>query len=172
MNRMEPFRVGIRVLVALGVLAVFVRMAGKRTVGQATAFDFVLALMLGDLFDDLMFAEVPMSQGVVAVGTLVLAHVAVTALGQSGLLAALGMPESPTVLIRNGRSEMSALRSEVVSESDLASLLRRRGVTDRRDVGVARLEDQGELSIVRRPEAERVRRRDRDLVRRIISWRV
>jgi uncharacterized membrane protein YcaP (DUF421 family) len=57
------------------MLLVIVRVSGKRTVKQGSPFDFTVALVLGDIFDDAVWAEVAMSQFVVACGVLIGVHV-------------------------------------------------------------------------------------------------
>jgi uncharacterized membrane protein YcaP (DUF421 family) len=75
---MDPVRIAIRAILTYVYLLVLLRLAGKRTLRQANAFDFVLALIVGDLTDDVLWAEVPMAQFIVAAATLVLAKLAVT----------------------------------------------------------------------------------------------
>lgn len=57
------------------VMLAFVRTSGRRTIAQGDVRSFVLALIIGDLFDDMFWAEVPAAQFVVAVATLVLLHI-------------------------------------------------------------------------------------------------
>lgn len=70
---MDPLRIAVRIVFGWIVLQALVRISGKRTVSQGTPFDFTLALILGDMMDDLMWA-VPASQFIVAVSTLVAAQ--------------------------------------------------------------------------------------------------
>jgi uncharacterized membrane protein YcaP (DUF421 family) len=58
--------------VAYLFLLVLLRLAGKRSIRSGSPFDFVLALTIGDLIDDAVWAEVPVAQFVVAATTLVL----------------------------------------------------------------------------------------------------
>lgn len=58
-------------------LLILLRISGKRTVGEGTPFDFVVALVLGDFPDDIIWGEVPVAQGVVAIGTVMLLHLCV-----------------------------------------------------------------------------------------------
>lgn len=69
---MDPIRIVVRVAVAYVVLNVLVRLTGKRTIQQGSPFDFTLALIIGDMVDDLLWLEVGVSQFLVACGTLVL----------------------------------------------------------------------------------------------------
>jgi len=72
---MDPLRIALRVAIAYLVLLVLVRISGKRTVKQGTPFDFTVALILGDMFDDVIWAEVAMSQFIVACGVLLSVYV-------------------------------------------------------------------------------------------------
>ena len=56
------------------VLLTFVRISGKRTIRQGTAFDFTVALIVGDMVDDVIWAEVGVAQFVVACSTLFAVH--------------------------------------------------------------------------------------------------
>ena len=74
---MDPLRIAVRAVFAFLVLLVLVRLSGKRTAMQASPFDFTVSIVLGDIFDDAVWAEVAMSQFVVAAGMLLSAHVLV-----------------------------------------------------------------------------------------------
>jgi len=73
---MDPLRIVVRVAFAYAVLLVLMRLAGKRAVKQASPFDFTVALVLGDLVDDLVWAEVNASAFVAATGMLLFVHTA------------------------------------------------------------------------------------------------
>lgn len=75
---MDPLRLIVRVVFAYVFAQALIRASGKRTVKQGDPQSFVLAVILGDLFDDLFWAEVPAAQFVIASGTLVLMHVMAT----------------------------------------------------------------------------------------------
>jgi uncharacterized membrane protein YcaP (DUF421 family) len=76
---MDPVRIAIRaVFVYVFALAV-VRATGKRSVRQADVASFVFAVIVGDMFDDALWAEAPMSEFVVGAGTLAFVHAVVKA---------------------------------------------------------------------------------------------
>ena len=72
---MDPLRLVIRILFAYLVSLVLVRISGHREVQQVDVHSFIVALIVGDLFDDLFWQEVPAAQFVVAVGSLFIMHV-------------------------------------------------------------------------------------------------
>ena len=71
---MDPIRILVRVVFAYVMLLALVRVSGKRTVRQGSPFDFAVALILGDMVDDAIWAEVALSQFAVASGTLMMIH--------------------------------------------------------------------------------------------------
>ena len=64
-------RVALRALAAYVFLHALLRFAGRQSIRHGTPFDFVLALILGDLIDNAIWAEVPFAQFAVASVTLV-----------------------------------------------------------------------------------------------------
>jgi uncharacterized membrane protein YcaP (DUF421 family) len=73
---MDPLRIAIRTVLVYLFLFALLRLSGKRGVKQVTPFDFVFILILGDMIDDALWAEVPLAQFVVATGTLLLMKLA------------------------------------------------------------------------------------------------
>jgi uncharacterized membrane protein YcaP (DUF421 family) len=74
---MDPLRIAARVLFAYVVLLALVRVSGKRVVKHGSPFDFTIALIVGDMVDDLVWAEVAAAQFVVAAGALFVIHTAI-----------------------------------------------------------------------------------------------
>jgi uncharacterized membrane protein YcaP (DUF421 family) len=72
---MDPLRIAIRVVLVYAVMRVLMRISGKRSVKQASPYDFTIALILGDMMDDAIWAEVGVAMFVVATGVLMLTHV-------------------------------------------------------------------------------------------------
>jgi len=73
----DPLRIVARVVFSYVVLMIMVRVSGKRLIRHASPYDFTLTLILGDIVDDLLWAEVDASVFVVAAGMLVMIHVGV-----------------------------------------------------------------------------------------------
>ena len=71
---MDPLRIITRVAVAYVVLLALMRLTGKRTVAHSSPFDFTVALIFGDLVDNAIWAEVAISQFLVAVTSLTMVH--------------------------------------------------------------------------------------------------
>jgi uncharacterized membrane protein YcaP (DUF421 family) len=75
---MDPGRIIVRVVFAFLWALILVRLSGKRTIQQADVSSFVVAVVIGDLFDDLFWAEVSLAQFAIGLGALMIAHLLVT----------------------------------------------------------------------------------------------
>jgi uncharacterized membrane protein YcaP (DUF421 family) len=163
----ELHKIAIRALFAYVVLLALTRFAGKRVISEASARDFVVALIIGDLIDDLMWGEVGAAEYAAATGGIVLAGLLVAlATYASPTLAGL-VQGRPTLVLRDGEPVRAGMRTERVNENELAALLRLQGIENERLAEVERawIEDSGELSVVQHEHARPAERRDRDRVR-------
>jgi uncharacterized membrane protein YcaP (DUF421 family) len=73
---MDPLRIVIRVAFTYVMLLVLMRLSGKHSVRQSSPFDFTLSLIIGDMADDMIWAEVDASVFIVGTGALVMIHAA------------------------------------------------------------------------------------------------
>lgn len=147
---MELWRIAVRALVAYVYLLVTTRASGKSVVSQSTPFDFVVALILGDVIDDALWAEVPVAKFAGAVSSIVLCDV----------LVKLGAFHSPwffrlvngksRAVLRDGHEDGHELRAEKMNEEELAQELRLAGIDREQwsDVHLALVERDHSLSIV------------------------
>jgi uncharacterized membrane protein YcaP (DUF421 family) len=71
----DLLRIAARVLFAYATILVLLRVAGKRSVKQGDMTSFVVALIVGDMFDDVFWGEAEAAQFVIGAGTLIFAHV-------------------------------------------------------------------------------------------------
>lgn len=159
---MDLWRIALRALVGYVYVLLLVRLSGKRVVSQATPIHFVVAVVVGDLFDDLMWAEVTAAKFFAAAGSLFIADATVELLSHKSRVLYRIFSGNAVVVMEQGRVDTRAMRGEQISELDLNHLLRLRGIPrDRRDeVRLAALEDDHELSVLRERWAERATRRD------------
>lgn len=150
---MDLLAIAVRASLTYGVLLVLLRLAGKRTLVEATPFDLVVTLVLGDLFDDVVLGEVEVARGLAAFGTLMAVHLAVVyACYRSAALDRL-VGGVPAALLRRGEPDRAALARERVNDADLESLLRQWGTDDRREVEALLIEPSGRPTVRLRPPA-------------------
>lgn len=160
---MDPRDLALTAARAVAVYAVMlavIRLSGKRTIGSFSAFDFLVALMLGEVVDEIIYGSVSMPQGFIAVGVIALLHY-----GNSWLTYwdhGFGhiLEGSPTVVLEKGQLHYPGMRAERMNEKDVLSELRLQGVDDLREVKVAVIEYNGQLSVIRQDWAEPVQKAD------------
>ena len=161
---MDLFAVLVRVTFSYLVLLALLRASHKRAVAEATPFDFVFALILGDMIDDVLWGEVGAARFTVGVGTLALCQAAV-GIATYGNRALHDLVDSrPAVLLAGGEPAPRGLRAELVSEEDLDGLLRLQGIprVGWPELQEVRLETSGGLSLNERPPFRPLRKQDLD----------
>lgn len=165
---MDVFRVAIRCLVTFIFLLIMLRMAGKKVISQSTAFDFVLSLIVGDLVDDILFWEVPASQFVIAVASLVLADLSVKLIGYRSAAFDFLINGRPTILFQDSKPIQAGLHTEWIHPADLRALLRINGFDEQteKDIKIAVMEDSGELSVLKIDGAKPLQNNEKEILQR------
>lgn len=149
-----------RAVAVYAVMLAIIRFSGKRTIGMFSAFDFLVAIMLGEVVDEIIYGSVSMAQGFVALGVIALLHYGNSWLTYWDHGFGRLLEGSPTVVLEKGQLHYPGMRAERMNEKDVLSELRLRGVDDLREVKVAVIEYNGELSVIRQDWAEPVQKAD------------
>lgn len=153
------FRVSVMYVYALAL----VRIAGKQSLGQLTPLDFIVTLIIGDFFDDVFWAEVPLIQGLVGFGTIILVHLLVTFVTSrnKSIYWLLASPARP--LVEEGRLVHKSLQLERIHADDVQFELRLKGEEHMREVKEARLEPSGQVSVIKQRSNKPVPRKEKRL---------
>ena len=141
-------------------LLLVVRLLGKREIGSTSAFDLVVALILGEVVDEIIYGDVTILQGVVAIVVVAIWHLVNSwASFKSEIIDKItGAP--PTVVVKNGQIQRKNLAKERLNEEELFSELRMMGVDDVKEVKQATLEPNGKVSVIQEEWAKPVQRQD------------
>ena len=160
---MDPHELSMTALRALAVyfvMLVVIRGLGKRTVGNFAAFDLLVALMLGEVVDEMIYGDVSMAQGLIAIGVVSGLHYVNAWLSywDHGLSAIL--EGTPTAIVRNGEMVVKGMRDERINAREVLHELRLQGVDDIREVKLAMVEADGIVSVIKEDWAEPVQKAD------------
>jgi uncharacterized membrane protein YcaP (DUF421 family) len=140
-------------LVYVAVL-VMVRLGHKRLLGRSTAFDIVLGIILGSVVSRAITGNAPFFPALAAGMTLILLHSAFSALAIRSAVFARWITGRPRILIRAGALDARQLRRARISEEDLREAVRlSAGLEELEKVQSARLERNGEISVVKKEPA-------------------
>ena len=137
----------VRCLVAYWWLLVLLRLDGKRGIGQAGAFNFVMALILGNMVDDVLWSEVSVPVFFTATAALVSTHVAVATVACRSARVHHLVNGRPVAVISSG-AFTDGLRRERIRRAEMLGVLRTRGIEDPRDVRTAAVEETGRISVL------------------------
>ena len=137
------------VLVYLFLLVAF-RLAGKRQLGQMTAFDLVVLLIISNVLQNAMIGnDNSLGGGLFGATAIFLLNAAVAWLTFRFKRVERIVEHTPTVLVRGGRILRESLRRERLSLREFRAALRRHGVVSLRDVRYVILEEDGHISVVK-----------------------
>jgi uncharacterized membrane protein YcaP (DUF421 family) len=130
------------------LMLLVIRALGRRTVGNVSAFDLLVALMLGEIVDEMIYGDVRFIQGTVAmavIGGLAYAD-SLLCYWDRGMEAIL--EGKPTLVVKQGQFHRPGMRRERMNEKDVLGALRTQGVRDMREVEYAVVEHDGSVSAV------------------------
>ncbi len=157
---MELLYTALRATFVYGFLLLVVRLLGKREIGNTSAFDLIVALILGEVVDEIIYGDVTILQGVVAIVVVALWHVANSWASFKSKTIDRLTAAPPTVMVKNGQIQRKNLARERLNEDELFSELRMMGVEDVKEVKQATLEPNGTISVLLEEWAKPIQRQD------------
>lgn len=143
----------LRGVVVYVVILLLVRLSGKRTVGQFTPFDLIVVVLLGNSVQNSLIGEdYSLLGGLVLAATLIGLNWLVGSLTARNHAFDRLVEGVPVLLARDGEVFRGALRHSNVSETDFAESLRQAGCDSEAQIGMAVLETNGRISVLKREE--------------------
>lgn len=143
----------VRAVVVFAVAVVIVRLGEKRFISKNTAFDVILGVMLGSVISRAITGQSPFIPTLCAAFVLVGLHWLLAQIAfRSGRFGTL-IKGTTRVLIRDGEVDWHAMSRSNLSRDDLLGALRlQASLPDWEKVKEARLERNGEISVIRRDD--------------------
>jgi uncharacterized membrane protein YcaP (DUF421 family) len=160
MDPAELLLTALRAVAVYLLMLVVVRLLGKREIGSFTAFDFLVALMLGEVVDEIIYGDVTFAQGAVAILVIGAAQYVTGWVTFRSARADKVLDGTPTVVIRNGALQHAQMRAERMNEQEVMALLRLQGIEDLREVKLAVVEVGGQMSVLKHAWAEPLQKAD------------
>lgn len=145
----------LRGLVVFAFVLVFLRLSGKRQVGQMTPIDLVLLLLISNAVQNAMNGgDNSITAGAILAATLILADVATSTLARRSRKVENFVEGTPIILIHNGHVLDHALDRCGMTRNDLMAGLRTSGIATVSDVHAAVLENNGRITVLERREPQ------------------
>lgn len=150
-------QMALRTILIYAATLAIVRLGSKRFLSQATAFDAIVAIMLGSIMSRAINGSAPFLPTVAAGVILVGLHWLIAAIAFSSDWFGTLVKGTPVLLIKDGRLNEQGMRGSSVSHRDLEEALRIEShVTERESVKLAYLERNGGISVIPSKPAPRV----------------
>ena len=132
------------------LLIIVVRSAKKRFLSNATAFDFILTVMIGAIAARAMTGGAPFFPSMLGVVVMVCIHWIFSWWARGSAAFSVLIKGHDTLLIKDGEVLEKPLANAHMSRDDLDEDLREKGVSTPREVKEARLERSGKLSVIKK----------------------
>lgn len=142
------------------LMLIVLRALGKRAVGNFSAFDLLVALMLGEVVDEIIYGDVSFAQGAVAIGVIALAEFGNEWLSYFDHGFDKILSGEPTVLVKEGQIQPKGMRKERMNQHELMAQLRLYGIEEISEVKLAILENDGQISIIEQEWAKPIQKKD------------
>lgn len=140
-------------LVAYGLLILFLRLGGKRSLAKLNAFDFVVTIAIGSILANVLTGtSLALSQALLAVGLLIMLQTVVSWLSVRSDAFQDLIRACPRILLKDGVIDEQALKEERVTRGDLMQVLRDGGFGRLDEVAAVVLEANGTLNTIGKRE--------------------
>jgi len=161
---LEYLQIFVETIVGFSILFILTKVLGKTQITQITAFDFIAALVLGELVGNALYdKEVGISQVIFAVflwGSLIYIIEWVT---QKYKGSRAFLEGRPSVIIYKGKLQYQKMKKGRLDINQLQHLLRSKEVFSIQEVDYAVLETDGTVSVLRKTTEQTPSRGDLNL---------
>lgn len=141
----------LRTLILYFSLILFLRLMGKRQVGELDISELVSALLLSEIVAmPIENAEIPLSSALIPMLTIISLEIILSfSVTKSNLIKRI-LTGSPSILIKKGELDIEELSNSRMSVEELMSELRLKGIGDINEVYYAMLEQNGQISVIQK----------------------
>jgi len=130
-------------------LLIFLRLTGKRQVGQLAPFDLVLLLVLSNAVQNSMNAgDNSLVGGLISASTLILLNFLLAILTFRNRKIEAIVEGQPQILIHNGQLFEAVMAKALLTHHELQAALRAAGCTEVEEVKLAVLENNGAITVI------------------------
>lgn len=144
------WQMSIRGAIVLAFGLLLVRFPGQRIFGKSSAFDIVLAVLVGSNLSRALTGNSPFLATLAATGAIVLIHWAVAHLATRSRAISWLAKGAVVRLVADGRPDRTNMRRHGLTQGDLEEAMRKQGIADLTKVEAAFLERNGSISVVKK----------------------
>jgi len=147
-DHISPVAMALRAMMVFFCTLIFLRIAGRRSFGQRSAFDLCITVLLGAILSRAIVGASPLLPTLAAGAMLVLLHrlIGILIARWSWFDDLISGPQR--LLVKNGCKDLHQMRAGLITDSDIDVALRKKDdKATLADVARAVLEKNGEITI-------------------------
>jgi uncharacterized membrane protein YcaP (DUF421 family) len=134
-------------------LLTFLRISGKRELGQLGPMDLLTMLLIAETVSPALTAEDDsLTTAMIASGTLFILTIAMATATYFSRIVERVVEGAPRVLVRAGVLDDDVQRAERITDSELEAAMRKQGLRSLAQVDEAVVETDGQISFLKRNE--------------------
>ena len=141
-------------------LMVAVKIIGRRHVQQISPFDFISAIVMGELLGNTIYDETNIFYVIYAIAVWALLLYVIEKITQKSHRFRNIIEGSPVLVIKKGKVDFDVLKKEKLDFTELLSLLRNKEIFSVREVEYAIVEPSGIITVIKKAPYEAVLRSD------------
>lgn len=139
----------VRALILYVIIVVAMRVMGKRQLGQLSASEFVVAMMMSELASvPMQDTGIPLLYGIIPIALLVGLEFLATFGEMKSIRFRALLSGRPAIIVREGKIDQRALQKNRMTVDELIEELRKKDVTDLKKLRYVILEPGGKISTV------------------------
>ena len=143
------FTTMIRVAIIYAIVLLFLRLMGKRQIGEMQPFELVITLIIADLATVPMSdSGIPLVNGIIPLAILVIIHYILTLLSQKSIFLRTALSGSPIIVITPNGIDYRNIKELNITIDDLQEALRELGYFNLDEIQYAIVETNGKLSVL------------------------
>ncbi|WP_207653854.1 DUF421 domain-containing protein [Tepidibacter mesophilus] len=151
MNISNISNLTIELIIGFFVLLMITKVLGKTQISQITPFEFISALVLGELVGNAIYDEdINIFYILYAVFLWALLLYIIELITQKFKGSREFFEGKPSIIIRNGQIDFKELKKEKLDINELQSLLRAKDIFSIREIQYAILETNGAISVLKK----------------------
>jgi len=158
---MQWFEITGRVFASYIVLLIMTRLMGKKQPSQLTFFNYVTGITIGSMAASLVTDNnLQFLQGIYSIILWSLLTILMEYLTLKSIKIRYWTDGRPTVLIKNGEIIKSAMKETKYNIDELNMMLRKSNIFDMKEIDYAILENNGQLTILKKVEYQNYTKQD------------
>ncbi|WP_079505582.1 YetF domain-containing protein [Mesobacillus jeotgali] len=151
----------LRTLLGFAVLFLLTRVLGKKQLSQMTFFTYITGIALGNIAGDMVVhRDIKLIDGVTGLALWAFLTLTIEYIALKSPKARILLDGEPTIIIKQGKINEKAMKSNKLNMDDLTMLLRIKNVFSIKEVDYAILEPNGQISVLKKVEYENVINKD------------